>query len=124
MPIVGAGAGTYSFLDLRDAAAATIEVLGGEARGIFNIVDDSPARLSKWLPSAAELLGAPAPRHMDEAVARKKLGDIRVYYMIEQRGASNVKAKRDLDRQPAFPSWQAGFEALCSNRSGESFNAA
>ena len=123
MPIVGAGAGTYSFINLRDAAAATVSILAHEATGIYNIVDDSPARLSDWLPFAAELLDAPAPGHMDEALARQKLGDMRVYYMNEQRGASNAKAKREFNWQPAFPSWQAGFEALYSNRSRESSNA-
>jgi nucleoside-diphosphate-sugar epimerase len=120
MPIVGAGAGTYSFIDLRDAAAATVRILGHEANGIYNIVDDSPARLSEWLPFAAKLLGAPAPGHMDETLARQKLGDMRVYYMNEQRGASNAKARRELDWRPAFPSWRAGFEALYSSRSRES----
>jgi 2-alkyl-3-oxoalkanoate reductase len=123
MPIVGAGAGTYSFINLRDAAAATIKVLAHDASGIFNIVDNSPVRLSEWLPIAARLLGAPAPGHMDVALARQKLGDMRVYYMNEQRGASNAKAKREFDWQPAFPSWRAGFEALYLNHSRESSNA-
>ncbi|HUQ26317.1 MAG TPA: NAD(P)-dependent oxidoreductase [Burkholderiales bacterium] len=111
-PLVGAGAGAYSFIDLRDAAAATVKALAREAGGIYNIVNDAPARFSEWLPFAAKLLGAPAPRHEDEASARKRIGDMRVYYMNEQRGASNAKAKRELDWQPAFPSWRAGFEAL------------
>ena len=115
MPIVGAGAGTYSFINLRDAATATVKILTHETHGIYNIVDDSPARLSEWLPFAAKLLDAPAPRHLDEASARQKLGDMRVYYMNEQRGASNAKAKRVFDWQPAFPSWRTGFEALYSN---------
>ena len=46
------------------------------------------------------------------AAARQKLGDLRVYYMNEQRGASNGKAKRAFGWQPTLPSWQAGFEAL------------
>jgi nucleoside-diphosphate-sugar epimerase len=116
MPIVGAGAGTYSFINLRDAAAATVKVLARETGGIYNIVDDSPVRLSEWLPFAAKLLDAPAPGHMDVPLARQKLGDMRVYYMNEQRGASNAKAKRELDWQPAFPSWRTGFEALYLNR--------
>jgi 2-alkyl-3-oxoalkanoate reductase len=119
MPIVGAGVGTYSFIDLRDAAAATVKILAHETNAIYNIVDDSPVRLSEWLPFAARLLGAPAPGHMDEALARQQLGDRRVYYMNEQRGASNAKAKREFNWQPAFPSWRAGFEALYSNRSPE-----
>ena len=116
MPIVGAGAGTYSFINLRDAAAATMKVLGQEASGIYNIVDDSPVRLSEWLPVAAKLVGAPAPGRMDEDSARQKLGDMRVYYMNEQRGASNAKAKRAFNWQPAFASWRTGFEALYSDR--------
>jgi len=111
-PIVGAGAGTYSFINLRDAAAATIRVLGHDATGIYNIVDDSPVRLSEWLPFVAKLLGAPAPGHEDVASARKRIGDMRVYYMNEQRGASNTKATRQFNWRPAFPSWRAGFEAL------------
>lgn len=112
MPIVGDGAGTYSFINLHDAAAATLRALAHEVRGIYNIVDDSPVRFSEWLPFAAKLLGAPAPGHEDEASARKRIGDMRVYYMNEQRGASNAKAKREFNWQPACPSWRAGFEAL------------
>ena len=123
MPIVGAGAGTYSFINLRDAAAATVKILAHDANGIYNIVDDSPVRLSEWLPVAAKLLGAPAPGHMDEALARQQLGDMRVYYMNEQRGASNAKVKREFNWQPAFPSWRTGFEALYLNRSRESSDA-
>jgi len=116
LPIVGTGAGTYSFINLRDAAAATMRVLAHEATGIYNIVDDSPVRLREWLPVAARLLDAPAPGQMDEAVARQQLGDMRVYYMNEQRGASNAKAKRTFNWQPAFPSWRAGFEALYGHK--------
>jgi nucleoside-diphosphate-sugar epimerase len=123
MPIVDTGAGIYSFINLRDAAAATTKALSREANGIYNIVDDSPARLSEWLPFAAKLLDAPAPGHMDESSARKKFGDMRIYYMNEQRGASNAKAKRELDWQPAFPSWRTGFEALYSKSSRESSDA-
>jgi nucleoside-diphosphate-sugar epimerase len=122
-PIVGSGDGTYSFIHLRDAAAATVSVLAHNAAGIYNIVDDSPVRLSEWLPFAANLLGAPTPGHEDVASARKRIGDIRVYYTNEQRGASNAKAKREFNWQPALPSWRAGFEALYSNRLSQSRDA-
>src|SRR4051794_34340018 len=36
-PIVGAGAGAYSFINLRDAAAATFRAVGQDAAGIYNI---------------------------------------------------------------------------------------
>jgi nucleoside-diphosphate-sugar epimerase len=112
MPLVGEGAGTYSFIGLRDAALATMKALQYEGTGIFNIVDDAPARLSEWLPFAAGLLKAPAPGHMEERLAREKLGDRMVYIFNEQRGASNGKAKRELGWAPEVPSWRTGFEAL------------
>jgi nucleoside-diphosphate-sugar epimerase len=115
MPVVGAGQGIYSFINLRDAAEATLKALACEASGIYNIVDDAPVRWSEWLAAAAELLNAPVPGRIDTASARQRFGDLRVYYMNEQRGASNAKAKRELDWQPSFPSWREGFEALYGN---------
>ena len=57
---------------------------------------------------------------MDEALAREKFGDMRVYYDNKQRGASNAKAKREFNWQPVFPSWRTGFEALYLNHPRES----
>jgi nucleoside-diphosphate-sugar epimerase len=80
--------------------------------GIYNIVDDDPARLSEWLPVVAELLHAPAPNRLDEAAARQSLGDMLVYIMNEQRGASNAKARRELGWEPHIPSWREGFKVI------------
>jgi nucleoside-diphosphate-sugar epimerase len=116
MAIVGAGRGTYSFIGLRDAALATMRSLT-KGTGIYNVVDDQPAQLSEWLPVVAKMLNAPSPGQMDETMARAKLGDMFVYVMNEQRGASNAKAKRELDWQPT--SWQEGFAQLYSSDSGK-----
>ena len=118
MPIVGAGAGTYSFVHVRDAAAATMKALTRGATGIYNIVDDAPAKLSEWLPFAAKLLDAPPPAHMDVALAREKLGDLMVYVFNEQSGASNLKAKKVLGWEPAIPSWEIGFKSVYASASG------
>jgi nucleoside-diphosphate-sugar epimerase len=112
MPIIGTGNGTYSFIHVQDAAAATMRALTGAAPGIYNIVDDAPARLREWLPVTAELLGGPPPSTMDEALARQKLGDMRVYIFNEQSGASNLKAKTALAWAPSIPSWRLGFKDL------------
>jgi len=74
--------------------------------------DDTPVQLKQWLPVAARLLGAPAPAPMDEALARRKLGDMMVYIYNEQSGASNRKARQALDWQPTVPSWETGFTRL------------
>jgi nucleoside-diphosphate-sugar epimerase len=44
-PIVGTGDGTYSFIHVRDAAVATMHALTRGEPGIYNIVDDEPAKL-------------------------------------------------------------------------------
>jgi nucleoside-diphosphate-sugar epimerase len=111
-PIVGAGAGTYSFIHVDDAARATMEALTHAKPGIYNIVDDDPAQLSEWLPIVAQRLQAPAPAHIDEVAARRSFGDMLVYIMNEQRGASNAKAKRELQWQPRMSSWREGFNTL------------
>jgi 2-alkyl-3-oxoalkanoate reductase len=111
MAIVGDGAGTYSFIGLQDAALATIKALD-RGSGVYNIVDDHPAKLREWLPFSAKVLNAPAPPKMDEATARAKLGDLFVYTMNEQSGASNARAQRELGWKPLVSSWQDGFAEL------------
>ena len=111
-PIVGEGAGTYSFIHVDDAARATMKALIRAKPGIYNIVDDDPARLSEWLPVVAKLLHAPTPNSMDESSARQSLGDMLVYIMNEQRGASNAKARRELEWEPRLHSWREGFKAM------------
>lgn len=111
-PLIGEGAGTYSFVHVEDAARATMKALLGAKPGIYNIVDDDPARLGEWLPFVAALLHAPAPASLDEATARRSLGDMLVYILNEQRGASNAKAKRELGWEPQISSWREGFERL------------
>lgn len=117
-PIVGAGAGCYSFIHVDDAARATVKALTRAKPGIYNIVDDEPGRLAQWLPAVAAMLGAPAPAQVDESTARQSLGDLLVYIMNEQKGASNAKAKSGLQWAPALRSWREGFAAAYAQRAG------
>ena len=112
MPIVGEGSGSYSFIHVRDAAEATMKALVAAKPGIYNIVDDAPARQRDWLPAVARMLDAPEPALMDEALARRKLGDMMVYIFNEQSGASNRKAKRSLGWSPSIPTWETGFPPM------------
>ena len=43
MPLVGDGAGIWSFIHIDDAAAATVAASSG-ATGVYNIVDNEPRR--------------------------------------------------------------------------------
>ncbi|MBI2771050.1 MAG: NAD(P)-dependent oxidoreductase [Burkholderiales bacterium] len=115
MPLVGTGSSTYSFISLQDAAQATVLALARGKPGIYNIVDDEPARQDEWLPHAANLLHAPPPARMDEDLAADKLGEMMFYLLGRQSGASNAKAVRELGWRPATPSWRSGFSRLYAN---------
>jgi nucleoside-diphosphate-sugar epimerase len=109
MPVVGAGGGIWSFIHVDDAARATVAAMRNGAPGVYNIVDDEPAPVAEWLPSLAAALGARGPRRVPAWVARFAIGEGGVAMMTEIRGASNAKAKRELDWEPGFSSWRVGF---------------
>ena len=113
LPIVGDGGGISSFIHLDDAAAATVLALEHGAAGVYNIVDDEPAPMRDWLPALASALGAKPPRHVPGWLARLFMGD-GLAMMTESRGASNAKAKRELDWTLRYPSWRQGFTAAYS----------
>jgi nucleoside-diphosphate-sugar epimerase len=108
-PIVGDGGGFVSWIHLDDAAAATVLALEHEEPGIFNIVDDDPAPVREWLPVLADALGAGPPRHFPRWLAQLVAGEVAVVMGTEARGASNAKAKRELDWNPTWATWRTGF---------------
>jgi len=109
-PVVGDGAGVWSFVHIADAADATVAAVEGGGRGVYNIVDDDPATVAEWLPELAAKLGAKKPMRVPRFVGRLAAGPAGVVLMTELRGASNAKAKRELDWRPAHPSWRQGLQ--------------
>jgi nucleoside-diphosphate-sugar epimerase len=108
-PVVGDGAGVWSFVHIEDAADATLAAVERGRRGIYNIVDDDPAPVAEWLPAVAAVAGAKPPRHVPRWLGRALAGEAAAVMMTEVRGASNEKAKRELGWQPAHSSWREGF---------------
>jgi nucleoside-diphosphate-sugar epimerase len=108
-PLVGDGAGVWSFVHVGDAAEATVAALERARPGIYNIVDDEPAPVRDWLPAVASALGAKPPRHVPRWAGRLLAGEAAAVMMTEVRGASNEKAKRELGWRPAHPSWRQGI---------------
>jgi nucleoside-diphosphate-sugar epimerase len=110
-PVVGDGAGVWSFIHVADAAEATVAAVERARRGIYNIVDDDPAPVSIWLPELARQLGARKPWRVPRLLGRLAVGHAGVVMMDELRGASNAKARADLAWQPAHPSWREALAA-------------
>lgn len=111
-PLVGDGRGVWSLVHIDDAAAATLAAIERGEPGIYNVVDDDPAPIREWLPALAAAAGAKPPRRIPRALARLALGPAMIAMMTDIRGASNAKARRELDWRPAHPSWRQGFQSL------------
>ena len=109
LPIVGDGAGIWSFVHIRDAAQATVAAVSRGDPGIYQIVDDEPAPVSAWLPALAEAVHAKSPRRVPAWLGKLAVGEGGVSMMTQIRGCSNAKAKRELGWQPTYSSWRRGF---------------
>ena len=104
VPVIGDGQGVWSWVHIEDAAAATAAAL--ECRpGAYNVVDADPTPQRVWLPAFARAVGAPAPPKVTEEEALAAVGPDTVYYATRLRGASNEKAKRELNFRPRPLEW-------------------
>ncbi len=110
-PVVADGGAVWSWIHVADAAAATLAAVERGRRGVYNVVDDDPATVAEWLPALARQLGGKPPRRVPRLVGRLFAGETGVVMMTELRGASNAKAKRELDWRPAHPSWRGALGA-------------
>ena len=108
-PIIGDGGGVTSHVHIEDAAAATVGAVERGRPGVYYVVDDDPAPVREWLPVLASALGAKPPRRVPRWLARLLAGEAATAMMTEAKGASNEKAKRELDWELRYPSWRQGF---------------
>jgi len=109
LPLVGDGAGVWSFVHIDDAASAAVAALGHGAPGVYNIADDEPAPVAAWLPELAAAVGAGPPRHVPVWLGRLAAGEVGVSMMTRIRGTSNAKARRELGWEPRYRSYREGF---------------
>jgi 2-alkyl-3-oxoalkanoate reductase len=108
VPVIGNGAGVWSFTHVQDAASAAVATLD-RGDGIYNIVDDEPAPVREWLPALAAAVGAKKPFRVPTWLGRLAAGEAAVSMMTRIRGSSNAKAKRELPWELAWPTWRDGF---------------
>jgi nucleoside-diphosphate-sugar epimerase len=111
-PVVGSGEGVSSFIQIEDAAEATLAAVERGRRGVYNVVDDEPLPAREWLPALAEAMGAKPPRHFPRWLGRLLAGEAATEMMTEVRGASNRKAKRELGWEPRHPNLRVGFAEM------------
>lgn len=108
-PVIGGGAGIWSFTEATDAAAATAAAVTRGSPGIYNIVDDEPAPAAEWVPFLARCLGGEAPQEISASLGRQLAGEFLAAQMTTGRGSSNAKARRELGWAPRYGTWREGF---------------
>jgi nucleoside-diphosphate-sugar epimerase len=114
VPVIGGGTGISSFIEITDAAAATLAAVEGGAPGAYNVVDSDPAPVAEWLPYLAKVAGAKPPLRVPAWLVRLLAGEFVVALMTSARGSSNEKARKELGWEPRYPSWREGFRAWIS----------
>jgi 2-alkyl-3-oxoalkanoate reductase len=111
VPVIGGGTGVWSFIEVSDAAAATVAAVGRGAPGLYNVVDGDPAPVAQWLPYLAQVAGGKPPLRLPGWLGRLLAGEFVVAQMTTSRGYSNEKARKELGWEPQYPSWREGFRA-------------
>jgi nucleoside-diphosphate-sugar epimerase len=103
-PVIEGGQAKWSFVHIEDAAHATVTALTA-GPGKYVVVDDDPSLVAVWLPRFADFVDAPPPPLTTVEQARQIAGQDSVYYQTKLSGASNAKAKRELDFTPRRLEW-------------------
>jgi len=111
VPVIGGGTGVWSFIEITDAAAATLAAVGRGAPGLYDVVDDDPAPVAEWLPYLAQVAGAKPPLRVPAWLGRLLAGEFVAAQMTSSRGSSNQKARKELGWVPRYASWREGFRA-------------
>jgi nucleoside-diphosphate-sugar epimerase len=101
-PVLGTGAGRWSFVHIDDAVAATVAAVESDLAGAFNICDDEPVPVGLWLPAFARYLDAPSPEHVPIEPDTDPDGQ---FYAELLRGADNHLARQELGFDPRPLPW-------------------
>ena len=111
LPVIAGGTEVWSFIEITDAAAATVAAIEHGTPGIYNVVDDDPAPVAEWLPYLAKVAGGKPPLRVPAWIGRLLAGEFVVAQMTSSRGSSNQKARKELGWVPQYLSWREGFRA-------------
>jgi nucleoside-diphosphate-sugar epimerase len=86
--------------------------------GVYNLADDLPCSQNRVIEAACDLLNRPYPPL--QSIEAANLSRMALEFYAENRRVSNLKAKRVLGWQPAFPTYQDGLRALSATAKPES----
>ncbi|MFH5227898.1 NAD-dependent epimerase/dehydratase family protein [Antrihabitans spumae] len=112
-PIPRGEGGTFGWIYVDDAAAATVAALEhGRGGAAYNIVDDEPATWGDVFDAMASAIGAPRPLRLPQFMLRMSTPFFAEQMIDTSMRVSNAKAKADLGWTPSKPTFREGVAAL------------
>jgi nucleoside-diphosphate-sugar epimerase len=104
--------GVASFVHVDDAAEVTVAALEHPSpAAVYNIVDDEPMPLARFVGLLAAAIGAPPPRTLPAWVFRL-IAPLMADAVSTRMPLSNAKAKRELGWRLAYPTVHDGLRDL------------
>jgi nucleoside-diphosphate-sugar epimerase len=115
LPVVSGGGGLGNWIELDDAAAATVAALeNGRPGTAYNVVDGTPVSWGDFLDEMARLVGAARPRRLPGWLV--KLASPYAYSaMASSMRVSNERAVTELGWTPRYPSYREGLRRVATS---------
>lgn len=113
LPLPGGGGSLLPWIQIDDAAAATVAALEqGRSGEVYNVVDDQPARFRDLVSRFADELDLPRPWSLPVPLSRRLIPHATRSLASTRLLLSNQKAKQQLEWSPRFPCYRDGIRDL------------
>lgn len=115
----GSGDQTWSFISVWDCARAYLAAIDTPSQGeIYNVTDEEPVTLRRFLSELAEAAGAPQPIGLPKLLFRILGGPIFSPPLFSSFPASNDKIRNRLGFEPTHSTYREGAPALAKAYAG------
>lgn len=83
----------------------------GERRGVYNVSDGHPTKMTAYFNRVADFFGLPRPPAISLTEAQAQMSDTMYAFWCESRRVDNSKMRRTLDMPLVYPNLEAGLAA-------------
>lgn len=116
----GSGDQRWSFVSIWDCARAYLAAIDNPTSGeIYNVTDDEPVTIRRFLSEMAETMGAPPPFGIPKPLFRLLAGPIFAQPMVSSFPATNDAIRDELGFEPAHPTYREGATAVANAYAGD-----
>jgi nucleoside-diphosphate-sugar epimerase len=114
LPVISGGGGLANWIELDDAAAATVAALEkGRPGTAYNVVDGTPVSWGDFFDELARLIGARRPRRLPGWLIKIAAPYAHAGMTTSMR-VSNARAVAELGWTPEFPSYREGLRRVAA----------